>query len=54
MANHHTDHGMFDGVDIPDLEARNDAMRKMLGATNKFPDGKISKNDEGEIRCGIE
>lgn len=28
-------------------------MNDKLGATGKFPDGKINKYDEGELRIGI-
>lgn len=28
-------------------------MKKKLGATGKFPQGKISKEDEGELQFGV-
>jgi len=53
MANHHTDNAMFNGMNVPGLEESEDVMRKLIGATDRFPDGKISENDEGEIRFSI-
>ena len=34
-------------------EMRDEALREQFGATGQFPEGKLNKLDEGEIKFGI-
>lgn len=63
MAHHGQDPKQFEGFkgdfkDITDPSRLMETFRKPpippnLGATGNFPDGKITNDDEGEIRIGI-
>lgn len=46
-------HHSSDRDDISEIRQIMKEMKEPLGATNRFPEGKLTKNDEGEIRLVI-
>jgi len=39
--------------DFENTDFSMNGLKKILGETGKFPDGKLNENDEGEIRLGM-